>query len=249
MIINARILHYLLIYKKNINRLLFAFFIVVFSLSSAVRAQQTEFRSSLNSGFFSFRGSGAESVSRINNAAYTNNPYGSKWGLSYGLSLGVRRVSKNNFLFGTEIGYEMLRSRIDLKYSDVFGDIASQFEGKTYLNTSTINIFTNLGQRVKISGRPFDLIGGLDVAYVLSAREKGSATSIDNSQFLVETSVDRRNIKTDIRPRLQLSTDIKKIGLYVGYSLGLRNYQAKLIGASSKAYSNFLRFGFAYRLD
>lgn len=247
--LSTRILYYRLLCKTNINRLFFASFIIICWIPSSIRAQQTEFRASLNSGFFSYRGNGAESVSRINNTAYANNPYGSKGGLCYGLSLNLRRVAKSNFLFGADLSYEMLRSRIDLKYSDIIGDIASQFEGKTYLNTSFINLFPYIGRRVKVVGQPFDLIGGLDVAYILSAREKGSAMSIDNSQLHIETSIDRKHIKTDIRPRVQLSTDLNKIGFYVGYSYGLRNYQVRLIGGSTEAYSRMWRLGVTYRLN
>src|SRR5690606_25964834 len=113
-----------------------ALFLFVSSIPLLSNAQQSEIRASLNTGFYSYRGDGAESVSRINGTTYTNNPYGSKGGLSYGLSLNARKVTKSNFIFGADLGYEMLRSKVKLEYSDVIGDIASDFEGKTYLNTS-----------------------------------------------------------------------------------------------------------------
>jgi len=212
------------------------------------RAQQLEIRASLNSGFYSYRGDGAESISRINGTTYTNNPYGSKGGLSFGLSLNARKVTKSNFIFGADLGYEMLRSKVKLEYFDVIGDIASDFEGRTYLNTSFINLFPYFGGRFNINEQAFDLLGGLDIGYVLSSREKGDAKSIDNAQFHIETSRDRKNINTDFRPRIQLSTDFNKIGLYVGYSHGLRNYKANFIGGDSSAYSRMWRVGLTYRL-
>lgn len=220
---------------------------LLISLSS--KAQQLEVRTSLNSGFYAYRGNGAESVSRINGTTYTNNPYGSKGGLSYGLSFNIRKVAKSHFIFGADLGYEMLRSKVKLDYFDVIGDIASDFRGKTYLNTSFINLFPYLGGRFKINQQSFDLVGGLDMGYVLSSREKGDAKSIDNSQFHIETSVDRKYIKTDFRPRIQLSTDFDKIGLYVGYSHGLSNYTANLIGRDAETYSRMWRVGLSYRLN
>jgi hypothetical protein len=212
-------------------------------------AQKTEVAVQLNSGLYSFRGDGAESVSRINNVSYTNNPYGSRGALSYGLSLDVKRVSKSNFIFGADLGYEMLRSKIKLRYSDVIGDIASDFAGRTYLNTSFINLFPYFGARIKIIRQVFDLTAGADIGYILNAKEKGKAESVDNAQFEVETSVDRKTIDTDIRPRIQLSTAFGKAGLYVGYSYGLRNYRAMMIGSTADAYSRMWRLGLSYRIQ
>lgn len=222
--------------------------LAVFLIPLSLKAQQWEIRANLNSGFYSFRGDGAESVSRISGTTYTNNPYGSKGGLSYGLSFNARRVAKSNFIFGADLGYEMLRSKVDLKYFDVIGDIASDFEGRTYLNTSFINLFPYMGRRFTVSKQTFDLVGGLDVGYVLSSREKGSARSIDNAQFEIETSVDRKNVKSDFRPRIQLSTDVGKIGFYVGYAHGLKNYTANYDGMNRETYSRMWRIGLSYRL-
>jgi hypothetical protein len=231
----------------NKYKLLFAFFSLS-SLALTSNAQQLEVRASLNSGFYSYSGSGAESVSRINDFAYTNNPYGSKGGLSYGLSLNIRKVIKSNFIFGADLGYEMLRSKIKLEYFDVIGDIASDFEGRTYLNTSIINLFPYVGGRFRVSQQPFDLVGGLDVGKVLSSKENGDAKSIDNSQFHIQTSVDRKGLKTDLRPRIQLSTDFERTGVYIGYSHGIRNYKAGLQGMTVDAYSRMFRVGLTYRI-
>lgn len=227
---------------------LFTFFLFLVLIPLSSMAQQLEVSASLNSGFYSYRGSGATSVSRINFASYTNNPYGSKGGLSYGLSLNIRKVNKSNFIFGADLGYEMLRSKVKLDYSDVIGDIASDFEGRTYLNTSFINLFPYLGGRFNVNKQAFDLVGGLDIANVLSAKEKGDARSIDNSQFHIQTSRDRKNMKMDLRPRIQLSTDFGKMGLYAGYAHGVRNYSSGLIGMTIETYSRMGRIGVTYRL-
>lgn len=211
-------------------------------------AQQTELRASLNSGFFYFGGTGATSVSQIIGTTYTNNPYGSKAALSYGLSLNIRRVSNRNFIFGADAGAEMLRSKVELKYSDVIGDIASDFGGQTYLNTSFLNFFPYLGGRFNVKEQLFDLVGGLDVGTAASAKEKGEAKSTPTDVFHIETSRDRTTLKTDLRPRIQLSTDFGKAGFYVGYAHGLRNYTANLVGLTVETYSRIWRFGATYRL-
>ena len=227
---------------------LFTFFLFLVLIPLSSMAQQLEVSASLNSGFYSYRGSGATSVSRINFASYTNNPYGSKGGLSYGLSLNIRKVNKSNFIFGADLGYEMLRSKVKLDYSDVIGDIASDFEGRTYLNTSFINLFPYLGGRFNVNKQTFDLVGGLDIAYILSAKEKGDAKSIDNAQFHIQTSRDRKNMEMDLRPRIQLSTEFGKMGLYAGYAHGVRNYSSGLIGMTIETYSRMGRIGVTYRL-
>lgn len=222
-------------------------FTLLFPLNAT--AQQLEVRASLNSGFFSYRGSGATAISRINGTSYTNNPYGTKGGLSYGLSLDVRKVSKSKFVFGADLGYEMLRSKVKLQYSDVIGDIASDFEGQTYLNTSFINLFPYLGRRFELKSQGFELVAGLDVAHVLIAKEKGHARSIPTDVFDIETSTDRKNVTVDLRPRIQLSTDFNQIGAYVGYSYGLKNYTANYIGTNKETYSQMWRIGLTYRLN
>lgn len=212
------------------------------------RAQQFEVRVNLNSGLFYYGGDGAESVSRINGSSYTNNPYGSRGGLSYGLSLDTRKITKKHFIYGADLGYEMLRSKVKLEYTEFELDVSYHYEGKTFLNTSFINLYPYIGGRFKLAGKPLDIIGGIDMAYVLSAREEAEARSTDQAQFQVEVSRDRKNIKTDLRPRLQISTAFNKVGLYFGYSHGLRNYQRSMLGSNPHTYSRMMRAGLSYQL-
>jgi len=225
-------------------------FIALLLSITSLSAQQLEMRAVLSSGLSAYRGGGAVDVSRINGGTYTNNPYGSKNGIGYGLAVNIRKITKGSFIFGAELGAEVLRSKVDLKYSDVvWGDILSGFEGRTFLNNTFLNVFPFIGGRLRIVDRQFDLLGGLDLGYLLRSREKGKAIS-DVSGEEVTTSSNRRNIKTDLRPRIQVSTDFGKVGLYIGYSHGLRNYRAGLIGMAqpSEAYARVARFGLTYLL-
>jgi hypothetical protein len=84
---------------------------------TAIFGQKTELRISLNSGLFSFSGQSAEKMTAINysnstNSGYTNNPYGSKTGLCYGLSANLKTISKQNIVLGLDVGYETLRSNV-----------------------------------------------------------------------------------------------------------------------------------------
>jgi hypothetical protein len=58
---------------------------------------------SLNSGLYSYSGLSVNGTTSINyddqtNSGYTNNPYGSKVGICYGLSLNIKRVTAKNLI-------------------------------------------------------------------------------------------------------------------------------------------------------
>ena len=51
--------------------------------------------------------------------------------------------------------------------------------------------------------------------------------------------------RQDFRSRIQLKTQLNKVGLLAGYSIGLTNFQTQ---DNPKAYSSFLRLGVSYQL-
>lgn len=234
---------------KNKIIILFAFLAL-----STLYGQKTELRVSLNSGLFSFTGKSAAEVSQINlynqsNSGYTNNPYGSKNGLCYGISLNVKRVTKNSILYGIDFGYETLRSKISLQSVNGFEGTATfqkEASGETFLNNKSLNFNPFGGYRFTINKFPLDLVGGFDIGYILDTKEKGNATATDGIEY--STSLDRKTIKQDFRPRIQISTDYKKIGLYLAYSVGLVNYKEGYIGGVNEAYSKIIRFGLTYQI-
>ncbi len=236
------------IMKKLILTLTSLFFLTI------MYGQRTEYRVSLNSGLFSFVGESSEPTSFINfndqtNSGYTNNPYGSKNGICYGLSGNIKRVSTRNFIFGLDLGYEILRSKVSInKISGFTGTSTYEYDasGQTFLNTNFINLNPFIGYRIPVKQINFDITGGLDFGYNLSTYEKGNATAINGTKY--ETSVDRKTIKWDIRPRIQISVDYKKLGLYIGYSFGLSNYMSGYIGGTNEAYSRIFRFGMTYQI-
>lgn len=236
------------------KKLLFTLFCSLFSLTQAFA--QMEFAVAFNSSLFSFGGKSAESKSFINvsdvanQSGYTNNPYGTKNGLGYGVSLNAKNVIAKHFLLGLDVGYEMMSSKIDITGISTFGPSGSvnlPATGKTNLNTQFLNLHPNFGFRLGQSKTTFDLTAGMDVGFILAAKEKGEAGTTDGTNFT--TDRDRKNLKTDLRPRLQLTANYEKFSVYAGYSYGLKNYMKGYVGGGPREVnSRAIRFGAAYRI-
>ncbi|MCC6288083.1 MAG: hypothetical protein IT249_09365 [Chitinophagaceae bacterium] len=223
-------------------------------------AQQTAFGISLNSGLFSFSGKSAEKTTAISYAAaeklgYTNNPYGSKNGLSYGFSLYIQRATKKGFLFGLDAGYETLKSKISITqifYVPSFFSSSTpttttiNARGNSYFNNSFLNFYPFAGYRFSFNRIKLDLTGGLDIAHCLSAKEKAKATDSDGKNYNISPA--GKTINTDIRTRIQLTAHYKMIGIYAGYSAGFTNYMSGYIGGINEAYSRMLRFGTTFTI-
>lgn len=223
---------------------------------NACFGQKNEFIISLNSGLFSFSGSAAKSVSAINyddknNTGYTNSPWGSQNGLCYGVSINTKRVTKKNMLLGVDLGFENLQSKISIDRINVSNNTGgSQLSatGKTYLNSNFINLFPYLGYRFFIKKISFDLTGGVEEAMRLSAYDQGSAVAENGKTYSIKRDK-FYEIDFDFRPRVQLSSNFNKFGVYVGYSKGLRNYLNGYDGSGFvEGYASLIRFGVTYQL-
>ena len=219
------------------------------------RGQKTEYRISLNSGLFSFAGRSASETSFINffndhtKSGYTNNPYGSKDGLCYGMSGNIQRVTKRNFILGMDLGYEILRSKISIVgVSGYTGTSTFEYSatGQTFLNYNFMNINPFFGYRIIEKPIILDITGRIDVAHCFKAQEEGNATDSNGTKY--ETFGDRKTIKSEVRPRIQISTYYKNFGLYFGYSYGLTNYMSDYRGGIFESYARLLRFGLTYQI-
>ena len=227
---------------------------ITFLTLTNVFGQKTELRASLNSGLFSFSGVSSEATTSINyndqtKSGYTNNPYGSKVALCYGVSLNLKRITKRNIIFGLDLGYETLRSKITIDRIDGYnGTSTYQYNasGKTFLNNSFLNFNPFIGYRFIVNNICIDLTGGFDYGYILKAKEDGHATATNGIKYT--TSMDRKDVTFDLRPRIQLSTEYKEIGLYVGYSYGLIDYMMNYKGGTNEASARLLRFGITYQI-
>ena len=212
--------------------------------------QSTEISFQLGSGFFSFGGSSATETSFVNISdvnsisSYTNNPYGKKSGFSYGFGIQVQKISKSNFIWGLQTGYESLSSGVNI--DNAFGEITwSVKSGQATLTSQFINIKPLIGKRFEIAKNfKTDLVFGLDFGICLSTKEKFNLTT--NQGFDVGGSLDRTRTRVDFRPRLEVNNYYKKIGLSIGYSYGLTNYTSGLDGVTRETMTRYFRVGLIY---
>jgi hypothetical protein len=196
--------------------------------------QKTEINFNAYSGLFSFRGAGSSSTSWINFNPYTSpdkftsNPYGKKSEFSYSLELQAQRVTKTKNIYGVGISFEALTSKVTIDTVTQNGFIYWQYsaDGKTSLKNTFVTLNPFIGHR-----------------FCLKSMEKGNATAGNKTIYTADN--DKAKPSIDFRPRIQIKTQLKKVGLLVGYSLGLTNYQTQ---NTPKAYSSYLRLGLSYKL-
>lgn len=227
-----------------------ALLILFLNITTFSYAQETELSLHLNSGFFSFGGESASNYSHFNLSAvspqenYTNNPYGKKSGLSYGLGIQIQRVTARKMFYGFQPSFESLSSKIDIEYA--FGDARIELDkGKTILNHKFINLYPFIGKRYHfIDIIRTDISLGFDLGFCLSAKEKGKGIAVTGEK--ITTAKERSYPKRDLRPRIELVNHYRNYALSIGYSLGLTNYTSGYVGANLVNKSRYLRIGFSY---
>ena len=161
----------------------------------------------------------------------------------------LQRVSKHHFITGINLGYELLASKTSIgEIAGYTGNTTYQYgaSGSTALKFNFINLHPYVGYRFTLSQISLDLTGGFDVAHCLSTNEDGSAEDVNGKSYT--TSLDRKTIKTDIRPRVQMAANFRRLGVYAGYSYGLRNYKAGYVGGINQCQARLVRFGVTYRI-
>jgi hypothetical protein len=231
----------------------FGLLFLPFIFLSTVYGQSTEFSVHVNSGLSSFGGESATESSIIINSDvgsagnYTNNPYGTKKKLSYGLSAQFQRITNSNLIIGLQSGFEVLRSQVTI--DDVAGDFPdppSSASGQATFTNGFINLYPNIGQRFNINDLNIDLTVGPELGFNVVSREKGEATT--NNNIVLKTDRERNHANTDFRLRSSLTAYFKNWGISTGYSYGLSNYSGDLTGGNREQFSRFIRFGIAYRI-
>ena len=233
-------------------------FLLCFMCISYAYGQQVEFAGQLNTGLTRFGGESASKstsmVSNIQDGALSSvsNAYGKKFALSYGASVQVQQVTRSNFLFGTQAGVEVLRSRTDIREVYIFRSIYSgSFEqqeasGKAILQNDFVNLHPYLGYRVNAGAVNLDFSFGPEVGIGLKSREKGKATAQDGSKHTYSQL--RSEPETDVRARLGITAYYYHIGLSASYAHGLTNYMRGYDGGNPAVYARVWRFGVLYRL-
>ncbi len=226
-------------------------YLLLTSFSKLSYAQKWESMAKLNSGFFHFTGSGVDQFSFINQGDppfhnYTNNPYGSKSGLSYGLGVNLQRTTSYYFVYGLSVDWESLQSKVPLEYTD---NNQVSWSGRTFLRRNFITIIPHLGFRVPFKTFALEASAGLDFAIpIFQAREKGKAVSSDGQT--IRTDVERPQPPIDLRNSFQLAAYVKRYGLSLGYAPGKVNYLSGYAGAGTQEiFSRSLKLSLQYRLN
>jgi hypothetical protein len=222
-------------------------------------AQKFEFSVHLNSGLFYYNGATATHVSFINeryNAeqSYTNNPYGTKPTLSYGVAGQIQYVSKINLLVGLQVGYQNMRSSVDLYMhkTPLLGASPSAtylpaIGGHTIFSNQSINYNPYIGYRIKIKRAAIDLDAGLNIDENLRSHENGRTQS-DNGPDITTNSDHNPKPSMDFGYRFELKANYLRYGVTAGYNYGTYNYFSGYAGGRPEAYSRMIRFGLSYRI-
>ena len=238
----------------------FTFLFFIF-LAPALFAQKVEVSAFANGGLFHFTGISATPQTFINGAgsasAYTNNPYGSKNGFSYGAGLQTKFIFAPGIIAGLQTGYDVLRSRVNINEAYPYINFLANanyapaspisVNGHTTLQNTFINIEPFIGYRLLNGRYKLDILPGLDIGLGLKSHEHGKATGQDGTVYT--TDVSRGKPRTDARLRLGFEAGYRQWGLMVSYASGKTDCQGNVIGnANSEAFSSLLRFGLSYRL-
>ncbi len=246
---------------KTISLILTSFLLLTFGY-----AQKIEISFLASAGAYHYSGASATGISSFYgsggtpNQYYTNNPYGSKGGFSYGAGIQAQHVSKGGFITGLQAGYDVLRSAENITYvypGYAYPDItpfnylvenAILVKGKTHLQNESINLSPYIGYRLKGKNISVDLMPGIDVAFNVSSYDKGKATGDDGTVYT--TNNKRPDGPTDFRLKFGAAVNYKKWGITASYAHGLTNFDKGMIGDGGPyiVHSELLQFGITYRL-
>jgi len=243
-------------------------------LITTLHAQNFEFSEGINTGLFHYGGSGSAASSYIfpveGNGQYrTNNPYGNVNGFSYGAYTQLQYVTKGGFIIGSQLGYDLLRSKVNItglipfevyfNPNVLLTDQAAESNGPnnasghTYLQSELINFSPYIGYRLKEGKVNIDLMPGVDIGFHINSYDKGTATTTYASAGAVYNDTSDYNLgkaPTDIRIKFGVAAGYGRSALNVSYAHGLTKQLPYLYSASSGDYvhSELLRMGISYRI-
>ena len=232
-------------------------FLLVSSLMA--NAQYNELSAQLGSGLFSFHGSKVVQESFFNivrdavppppvgSYSYTNDPWSSRSGFSWGVTMQAQHVARKNFISGLQLSYESMATRTKIVSGSDQGNFIPFQKGNATFTYEYINVHPFLGQRFGNRNLSVDVTVGLDAAIGLYNWENGRATTAANELYLTYR---KRSIPgLDLRPRLNATAYYHKVGLSFSYAHGLTNYSAGLVGVSSaETTSQIWRVNAVYRI-
>jgi hypothetical protein len=251
--------------------------IIILTLFSIVvvthlRAQNFEFSIGANTGLFHYTGNGSVANSYIAGGApggapnHTYNPYGNKNGLSYGAYAQLQYVTKCGFIIGSQFGYDVLRSKVNITGILPFEYLLDEYPGPAYYNQypanatghaylqqDLFNLNPYIGYRIKAGKINVDLMPGIEFGFDINSYDKGKATFTDPSNESPSTYTTDYNLgkaQRDIRAKFGAAADYRKWALMLSYARGYTSYLPYLYNASSGDYvhTRLLRVGVSYRI-
>ena len=221
--------------------------------------QQIEYSGRANANYTRFDGNNAVSTSSINyntNAAggedsRTTNPFGKKYGVGFGASVRAQRVGKAGLLTAFDLGYDWANSRTPINYiyySSAGSNYGHAASGTAHLYVQTVSAFAGVGWRLRGQKLELDALVGPELAYVLTARDKGEGTSDINGGWHTDLPRSTAN-SLDCRVRGDVTIWRGNVGLATSYDYGFTNYEPATTSTTSpEAYARSYRLGLAYRL-
>jgi hypothetical protein len=216
-------------------------------------AQKIETSFALHTGLMHFAGPSATSSTAINKGFtntstlnYTNNPYGSKNGFGFGIDIQAQLVTKNQFIAGLQIGTEILKSKVDITgINNGATPVPSKAEGSTNINNHYINLNPYIGYRLPLPKVKLDILTGLELGYITSSNEKGSAKADNGATY--KTNRDTKTVSVDNRLKFGLAAHYDRVGLTATYAHGLTNYLGSMIGSvNPSAHTEVIRIGISF---
>jgi hypothetical protein len=232
----------------KINLCMRALFLIVVCIILAVQAnaQKKEFSLTAQTGLFRFAGSGTDNSTFLNvgSNTYTNNPYGNSSAFSFGVGVNFQKVTSQNVIFGLQLKYESLASKIILERAE--GDIAEPLlSGRTIFRNNFISLTPVLGKRFElIKNQKTDILVGLDFSKSIQSTERYSGTTTLGEK--ISGTKERDILSFDVRPSIQLTQYFGKMGISIGYVYGLANYRSNLAGKTNGASVRYFYTGVVY---
>ncbi len=214
-------------------------------------SQETEVLVSGSLGLFHFSGASAEADSYLNitddESGYTNNPFGSRPGLSWSGTASLRRVTKLGVVLGMEAGYVFQQSKTNIlgvTEPEASTPIVTG-KGSSNLTTQGVAVFPHIGYQVTINTIKISAITGFEPFFILKGEENGSAKA-DGVTYRAYS--ERNSLDTDIRAKFQFGLSSGKFGVQVGYIHGLANYRDGYVGGTNLAFGRLFLIGASYSL-
>lgn len=222
-------------------------------------AQKTELSVGLGSNSYSFRRPSStrppilfystSSLGTFPSFYYGNN-------LGYGVSATIKRITKDNLIFGAAGGFENLRNKLQqsarLVYTaDELTKITLPSDAFVYnLNSNFLFVSPFLGKRFTQKPISVDFTTGFEVGYFLNSYAGIYSAPIPD---YLQASLESKShfVKFDVRPKIEMDVLYKKIGVNFSFAQGVSNYLAdytNITSVTKRTYSRVMRVGISYQI-